>query len=104
MVLGKADAVLTQKEIVEKTVLVNAQGRAIATYQGISKTKLAKRYGMKKAADVVNWLRSIGKEELLESGLTAAPCQYIPIEHLAELDSLWASRTGSRQFLLGEGS
>ncbi|HHP7231643.1 MAG TPA: Rha family transcriptional regulator [Xenococcaceae cyanobacterium] len=104
LVLGKVDAVLTKTEVVEKTVLVNAQGRSIATYQGISKTKLAKRYGMKKAADVVNWLRSIGKEDLLESGLTAAPCQYVPIEHLAELDGLWASRTGSRQFLLGEGS
>ena len=103
LVLGKADAVVTQTEIVEKTVLVNAQGRAIATYQGISKTKLAKRYGMKKAADVVAWLHSIGKEGWLESGLTATPCQYVPAEHLDELDRLWANKRGSRQILLGEG-
>ncbi len=103
LVLGKADAVLTQTEVVEKTVLVNAQGKAIATYQGISKTKLAKRYGMKKAADVVAWLHSIGKEGLLESGLTATPCQYVPAEHLVELDRLWANKHGFRQILLGEG-
>ena len=82
--------------------MVNSKGKAHATYKGISKTKLAKRYGMKKAVDVVNWLREIGKEELLESGLTAAPCQYIRLEHLAELDALWANRTGKRQFLIGE--
>ncbi|WP_052056031.1 Rha family transcriptional regulator [Myxosarcina sp. GI1] len=102
LVLGKADAVLTKTEIVEKTVLVNSSGRAVASYQGISKTKLAKRYGMKKAADVVIWLKSVGKEDLLESGLTATPCQYVPIEYLTELDALWASRSGSRQILLGE--
>jgi hypothetical protein len=57
---------------------------------------------MKKAVDVVVWLRSIDKEDLLESGLTATPCQYVPIEHLSELDALWASKCGSRQILIGE--
>ena len=102
LVLGRPDAIVTQKEVVEKTVLVNSQGRSIATYEGISKTKLARRFGMKRARDLVEWLRSIGKEDVLESGLTATACEYIPWEKVAELDRLWASRQGSRQFLIGE--
>ncbi len=102
LVLGKPDAVVTQKEVVEKTVLVNSRGKAIATYEGISKTKLAKKYGMKKARDLVEWLKSIGKEDVLKPGLTATSCEYIPWEKVAELDRLWASRQGSRQFLIGE--
>ncbi len=102
LVLGKPEAVLTKTEVIEKTVLVNSRGKAIAIYQGISKTKLARRFGMKKARDLVDWLKSIGKEDVLESGLTATPCQYVPWEKVTELDRLWASRQGSRQFLIGE--
>ncbi len=102
LVLGKPEAVLTKTEVIEKTVLVNSRGKSIATYEGISKTKLARRFGMKKARDLVDWLKSIGKENLLESGLTATPCQYVPRQKVAELDRLWASRQGSRQFLIGE--
>ncbi len=102
LVLGRPDAVLTKTEVIEKTVLVNSQGRSIATYQGISKTKLAKRYGMKRASEVVDWLRSIGQEDILQSGLTATPCQYIPWSEVKKLDKLWASRRGTRQFLIGE--
>jgi len=71
-------------------------------YRGLSKTKLAKRYGMKKAADFVNWLQSIGKADLLQPGVAATPCQFVPFEFVAELDCLWAQRQGSRQRLLGE--
>ena len=66
LVLGKPEAVVTKTEVIEKTVLVNSKGKAIASYQGISKTKLAQRFGMKKARDLVEWLRSIGKEDVLE--------------------------------------
>ncbi len=103
LVLGRQDAVVTKTEVVEKTVLVNERGKAISTYEGISKTKLAKRYGMKKASDVVHWLKSIGKEDILKPGLTATACQYVPSSELPELDRLWASRVGSRQFVIGEG-
>ncbi len=103
LVLGRPDAVVTKTEVVEKTVLVNERGKAISTYEGISKTKLAKRYGMKKASDVVHWLKSIGKEDILKPGLTATACQYVPSSELPELDRLWASRVGSRQFVIGEG-
>ena len=103
LVLGRPDAVVTKTEVVEKTVLVNERGKAISTYEGISKTKLAKRYGMKRASDVVHWLKSIGKEDILKPGLTATACQYVPSSELPELDRLWASRIGSRQFVIGEG-
>lgn len=103
LILGKPEAIVEPPPtVIEKTILVNQSGRPIKTYQGLSKTKLAKRYGMKKAADLVNWLESVGKANLLQSGLTAAPCQYVPFEFVPELDGLWASRLGSRQRLLGE--
>jgi len=102
LILGKPDAVVERVIQVEKTILCSERGQPIKTYQGLSKTKLAKRYGMKKAADVVTWLESIGKADLLQSGLTAAPCQYLPLEYLSELDRLWAMKQGHRQRLLGE--
>ena len=102
LVLGKPGAVITKKEVIEKTILVNSQGRAIASYEGLSKTKVARRFGMKRARDLVEWLRSIDKEEVLKPGLTATACQFIPWSEVEKLDKLWASRQGARQFLIGE--
>lgn len=102
LILGKPDAVIERVTEVEKTILCNERGQPLKTFTGLSKTKLAKRYGMKKAADVVAWLESIGKADLLQSGMTTTPCQYVPYEFVAELDRLWAQRQGSRQRLLGE--
>ena len=62
--LGKPEAVLTKTEVIEKTVLVNSKGKSISTYEGLSKTKVAKRFGMKKARELVDWLRSLGKEDI----------------------------------------
>ena len=103
LILGKPDAIVEPPPtIVEKTVLVNPSGKPLATYQGISKTKLAKRYGMKKAQDVVSWLQTIGKADLLQRGLTATPCEFVPWEFVKELDTAWSQLQGSRQRLLGE--
>ena len=102
LILGKPDAVVERVTEVEKTIVVNDSGRPITTYRGLSKTKLAKRYGLKKAADLVSWLQSIGKADLLQPGVTAAPCQFVPFEFIQELDRLWAQRQGHRQRLLGE--
>ncbi len=102
LVLGKPDAVVTKTEVVEKTVLVNDKGVSKVTFEGLSKSKLAKRYGLKRAKDLVDWLKSIGKEDVLKPGLTATSCQYIPASEIPELDRLWASRKGSRQFVIGE--
>jgi hypothetical protein len=102
LILGKPDAMIDRVTEVEKTVLCNERGQPIKTFKGLSKTKLAKRYGMKKPQDFVIWLQSIGKAELLQSGLTATPCQYVPWEFVKELDRAWAQHQGARQRLLGE--
>ncbi len=103
LILGKPEAIVEQPPIVvEKTVLVDRSGRPVRTYEGLSKTKLARRYGMKKPQDLVNWLNSMGKDHLIQPGMTAAPCQYVPFEYVPELDRLWAARLGFRQRLLGE--
>ncbi len=103
LIMGKPEAIVESPPIVvEKTVLVNQAGRPVKTYEGISKTKLARRYGMKKPQDLVNWLQSMGKDHLIQPGMTAAPCQFVPFEYLPELDRLWATRQGYRQRLLGE--
>ncbi len=103
LIMGKPEAIVESPPIVvEKTVLVNQAGRPVKTYEGLSKTRLAKRYGMKKPQDLVNWLQSMGKDHLIQPGMTAAPCQYVPFEYVPELDRLWASRQGFRQRLLGE--
>ncbi len=65
LIMGKPEAIVESPPIVvDKTVLVNQAGRPVSTYQGLSKTKLAKRYGMKKPQDLVNWLLSMGKDHL----------------------------------------
>jgi hypothetical protein len=103
LILNKPEAIIEQPPIVvEKNILVNQAGRPIKTYEGLSKTKLAKRYGMKKQQDLVNWLQSMGRADLIQPGITTAPCQFVPFEYVPELDRLWASRQGSRQRLLGE--
>lgn len=102
LVLGNPDAVITKIEVVERTVLVNERGKSKVSYEGLSKTKLAKRYGFKKAADLVNWLKSVGKEDILKPGLIATPCHYISASEIAELDRIWAAKSGSRQILIGE--
>lgn len=103
LVLGKPDALVQSPPIVvEKNILVNQAGKPLKTYEGLSKTKLAKRYGMAKPQDLVNWLQSMGKTHLIQPGITTAPCQFVPFEYVPELDRLWAARQGERQFLLGE--
>jgi hypothetical protein len=102
LILGKPDAVIERVTEVEKILLCNERGQPMKTYKGLSKTKLAKRYGMKKASDVENWLKSVGKADALQPAITAAPCQYVPFELVPELDRLWASRLGVRQRLIGE--
>lgn len=103
LILGQPDAVVEpEPTVVEKTVMVNPSGKPVAIYQGLSKTKLAKRYGLKKPQDVVNWLTSIGKADLLQPGMSATPCQYVPWEFVKELDRAWSNHQGARQRLLGE--
>ena len=103
LILGNPEAIVEQPPIVlEKNILVDKAGRPVRTYEGLSKTKLARRYGMKKPQDLVNWLQSMGKDHFIQPAMTAAPCQFVPFEYVPELDRLWAARQGNRQKLLGE--
>ena len=103
LILGKPEAIVESPPIVvEKNILVDRSGKPVRTYEGLSKTKLARRYGMKKPQELVNWLQSMGKEDWVQPAMTAAPCQYVPFEYVPELDRLWAARQGNRQKLLGE--
>lgn len=103
LILGKPEAIIEQPPIVvEKNILVDRSGRPVRTYEGLSKTKLARRYGMKKPQELVNWLQSMGKDHFIQPAMTAAPCQFVPFEYVPELDRLWAARQGERQKLLGE--
>ncbi len=76
LILGKPDALVERVTEVEKTVLCNERGHPLKTFRGLSKTKLAKRYGLKKSQDFVVWLHSLGKAELLQRGLTTTPCEF----------------------------
>jgi len=102
LILGKPDALVERVTEVEKTVLCNERGHPLKTFRGLSKTKLAKRYGLKKPQDFVAWLHSLGKAELLQRGLTTTPCEFVPWEFVKELDQAWSERQGARQRLLGE--
>ena len=103
LILGKPEAIVESPPVVvEKNILVDRSGRPVRTYEGLSKTKLARRYGMKKPQELVNWLQSMGKEDWVQPAMTAAPCQFVPFEYVPELDRLWAARQGNRQRLLGE--
>jgi len=101
-ILGKPDALVERVTEVEKTVLCNERGQPLKTFRGLSKTKLAKRYGLKKPQDFVAWLHSLGKAELLQPGLTTTACEFVPWKFVKELDQAWSERQGSRQRLLGE--
>jgi hypothetical protein len=104
LILGKPEAIVTRTEKVETLVTVDNQGNAIAKYNGIGITYLAKRYGFGSNTKTCrNWLESIGVSEsqwLTEPSLIKA--QKLPREILPWLDRQYASRQGTRQSLLGE--
>ncbi|GFE72247.1 Rha family transcriptional regulator [Chroococcus sp. FPU101] len=104
LILGKPDAIITRTEKVETLVTVDERGRAVAKYDGIGITYLAKRYGFGSNTKACrHWLETIGISEsqwLTEPSLVKA--QKLPREILPWLDRQYASRTGTRQGLLGE--
>jgi hypothetical protein len=104
LILGKPDAVITRTEKVETLVTVDERGRAIAKYDGIGITYLARRFGFGGNTKACrHWLETIGVSEsqwLSEPSLVKA--QKLPREILPWLDRQYASRQGTRQGLLGE--
>ncbi len=102
LIQGRPEAVVEQIVEVKEVVLCTESGKPVVHTKGITKTAIAKELGLKKADKLVNWLKSMGREDLLIEGYTAVPCQYVPYEKLSELKRLWATHKGDRQKLLGE--
>ncbi|PSF27081.1 hypothetical protein C7H19_25045 [Aphanothece hegewaldii CCALA 016] len=104
LILGKPDAIVTRTEKVETLVTVDERGRAVAKYDGIGISYLAKRYGFGSNTKACrHWLETIGVSDsqwLTEPSLVKA--QKLPREILPWLDRQYASRQGTRQGLLGE--
>jgi anti-repressor protein len=88
----------------ENRYKVDDRGRAIAKYDGIGITYLARRFGFGGNTKACrHWLETIGVSEsqwLTEPSLIKA--QKLPREILPWLDHQYASRQGTRQGLLGE--
>jgi hypothetical protein len=104
LILGKPDAVITKTERVETVVTVDNKGKAIAQFDGVGITYLAKRYGFGSNTKACRyWLESIGigsSEWLTEPTLVKS--QKLPRDILPKLDAQYAARTGVRQRLIGE--
>jgi anti-repressor protein len=104
LILGKPEAVITIPERVEMVVTVDKKGKAIASFDGVGITYLAKRYGFGSNTKACRyWLESIGirsSEWLTEPTLVKS--QKLPRSILPKLDVQYAARTGVRQQLLGE--
>lgn len=102
LALGMSDRMVETIVEIEKHVKVNEIGKAVDQCRGQSKTTLAKALGMKKPADLVAWLQSIGRQDLLQSGFAVVPFEYVPYESLKEIKQLWTQHKGNRQKLIGE--
>jgi phage anti-repressor protein len=104
LILGKPDAIITKTERVETVVTVDNKGKAIAQFDGVGITYLAKRYGFGSNTKACRyWLESIGigsSEWLTEPTLIKS--QKLPRSILPKLDAQYAARTGVRQRLIGE--
>jgi phage regulator Rha-like protein len=104
LILGKPDAVITKTERVETVVTVDNKGKAIASFDGVGITYLAKRYGFGSNTKACRyWLSSIGiSQEQWLTEPTLIKSQKLPRDLLPELDAQYAARTGVRQRLIGE--
>ena len=104
LILGKPDAIVTKTEEVETLVTVDSKGKALAKYDGVGISYLAKRYGFGKNTKAARaWLESIGVNEnhwLSEPTLVAS--RKLSREILPWLDRQYAARSGVRQCLIGE--
>ncbi|NJP22366.1 MAG: DNA-binding protein [Hydrococcus sp. CRU_1_1] len=103
LILGKPEAVITLTERVETVVTVDKKGKAIANYDGVGISYLARRYNFKTTSSCRCWLESIGVSDaqwLCEPSLVIS--RKLPRSFLPWLDAQYAARTGVRQKLIGE--
>jgi len=106
LIKGCPDAVITEKEVVRETVMVDQNLNPVATFDGMGITEIAKRLGFtgKNAnQQCKKWLQSIGvKDEDWRQEMTAHATSKLPREIMPKLKQLWAQRKGNRQMLIGE--
>jgi phage regulator Rha-like protein len=104
LMMGKPDAIVTKTERVETLVAVDNKGKAIASFDGVGITFLAKRYGFNKNTKACRyWLESIGvkpSQWIIEPTLVKS--QKLPRDLLPWLDRQHAAKEGIRQRLIGE--
>jgi phage regulator Rha-like protein len=104
LMMGKPDAIVTRTERVETLVAVDGKGKAIAQFDGVGITFLAKRYGFgKNTAACRYWLESIGvssEQWIIEPTLVKS--QKLSRDLLPWLDRQYAAKEGIRQRLIGE--
>ncbi len=106
LILGKPDAILTQTEVIEKTIAVDPKGRVLSQSDGLTIGYLTKRLGFKNNEQTWQWLNSVqlGKDSGAWSReLTAHPTLKLPRQLLPQVQRLFAYQVGNRQLLLGEG-
>lgn len=106
LILGKPDAILTQTEVIEKTIAVDSKGRVLAQSDGLTIGYLTKRLGFKNNEQTWQWLNSVqlGKDSgAWAKELTAHPTLKLPRQFLPQIQRLFAYQVGNRQLLLGEG-
>ncbi len=106
LILGKPDAILTQTEVIEKTIAVDPKGRVLSQSDGLTIGYLTKRLGFKNNEQTWQWLNSVqlGKDSgAWSKELTAHPTMKLPRHLLPQIQRLFAYQVGNRQLLLGEG-
>jgi phage regulator Rha-like protein len=104
LILGKPDAIITKIERVETVVTVDKRGKAIANFDGVGITYLAKKYGFGSNTKACRyWLETIGvTEEQWITEPTLVKSQKLPREIIPWLDKQYATKQGVRQRLIGE--
>lgn len=107
LIQGRPNAVVTEKEVVRETVMVDRNLNPVATFDGMGITEVAKRLGFgttkKDIAQCRKWLESVGiKDEDWRQEMTAHASAKLPRELMPKLRELWMQRKGNRQMLLGE--
>lgn len=107
LIQGRPNAVVTEKEVVRETVMVDRNLNPVATFDGMGITEVAKRLGFgttkKDITQCRKWLESVGiKDEDWRQEMTAHASAKLPRELMPKLRELWMQRKGNRQILLGE--
>lgn len=107
LIQGRPGAVVTEKEVIRETVMVDQNLTPVATFNGMGIGEIARRLGFgtgkKATAQCQKWLKSVGiTEEDWHQEMTAHATAKLPREMMPKLRELWALQKGDRQLVIGE--